>query len=149
MILRAAEEDLAALVVLEQALFGVDAWSESSLAEELTAPGHLLVVANNDVGAVVGYACTLTVGEVADLLRIGVASDHRRQGIASGLLGHVEKSAVEGGVRRILLEVSADNVSAVAFYRAHQFVTIDRREAYYKDGVAALVMERALDGSVA
>lgn len=144
MILRAAAEDVSVLARLEKALFGDEAWSETSVQAELAAPGRLVLVANNDVGAVVGFAVTLTVGDVADLLRIGVATDHQRQGIASDLLDACVKAASADGVRRVMLEVSATNAIAIEFYRAHQFVTIDRRIAYYRDGSDAIVMQRLL-----
>lgn len=143
MILQAAKEDLSAVVRMERALFGAEAWSEESVAAELLAPGHLMLVANDDVGAVVGYAAMLVVDGAADLLRIGVAPEHQRQGVASDLLHEVLRAARAEGATRILLEVSALNTPAVEFYRVHQFVTIDRRTAYYRDGSDALVMERA------
>lgn len=144
MILRATTEDLSALVRLETDLFGADAWSEASLLPELTAPGRLVLVLTGEVGSVVGYAVTLVVGDVADLLRIGVHPAHRRQGLASDLLEEARREAARDGATRMLLEVSADNVAAIEFYRAHQFVTIDRRPAYYRDGTDALIMQRPL-----
>ena len=144
MILEAAEEDLSAVLQIERSLFGPDAWSEESVASELVSDGHLMLVANDDVGAIVGYAVTMVVGDVVDLLRIGVAREHQRRGIASDLLDEVVRAARADGATRMLLEVSAVNVAAVEFYRVHQFVTIDRRTSYYRDGSDALVMERLL-----
>lgn len=144
MILRAADEDLSAVLQIERSLFGSEAWSEQSMAAELVSPGHLMLVANDDVGAVVGYAATLVSGDVADLLRIGVAVEYQRQGIASDLLDECVRAVRAEGATRLLLEVSSSNAGAVEFYRAHQFVTIDRRASYYRDGSDALVMERLL-----
>lgn len=144
MILRAAAEDLTALVRLEQELFGADAWSEALIAAELDAPGRLTLVITNEIGAVSGYAATLVVGDVADLLRIGVDPGCQRQGLASDLLDKARAEAAREGATRMLLEVSAANATAIEFYRAHQFVTIDRRPAYYRDGTDAVVMHRPL-----
>jgi len=140
-ILRASEEDLAALVSLECDLFGRDAWSESSWIDELLAANRLVLVLTHDAGAVIGYAVTARVGEVVDLLRIGVAVQHQRKGLASELLAELLREARAEGVHRVLLEVSATNLAAVEFYRAHGFVTIDRRSAYYRNGADALVMQ--------
>ena len=144
MILRAAAEDLSALVGLEAELFGADAWSEGSLVAELAGPGRLVLVLTSEVGAVVGYAVTLVVGDVADLLRIGVHPAHQRQGLASDLLDEARREAEREGATRMLLEVRAGNATAIEFYRSHQFVTIARRPAYYRDGTDALVMQRPL-----
>ncbi len=43
---------------------------------------------------------------------------------------------------RMLLEVSADNTAALAFYAAEGFVEIARRRRYYRDGSDAVVLER-------
>lgn len=144
MILRAAGEDLSALVRLEAELFGADAWSEASLSADLDTPGRLVLVVTSEVGAVVGYAVTLVVGDVADLLRIGVHPAHQRQGLASDLLDKLRGEAANEGAARMLLEVSAENPAAIEFYRVHQFVTINRRPAYYRDGTDALIMQRVL-----
>ena len=42
----------------------------------------------------------------------------------------------------MLLEVSAGNAGARAFYAAEGFVEIDRRRRYYRDGSDAVVMAR-------
>ena len=42
---------------------------------------------------------------------------------------------------RILLEVSATNDAALAFYASAGFVEIDRRRRYYRDGTDALVLQ--------
>ena len=49
----------------------------------------------------------------------------------------------------MLLEVSAANGSAIAFYTAEGFAEIDRRRRYYRDGSDALVLRRQLSGSPA
>ena len=46
------------------------------------------------------------------------------------------------GATRILLEVSADNAGALAFYEAEGFAEIDRRRRYYRDGSDAVVLAR-------
>ena len=44
----------------------------------------------------------------------------------------------------MLLEVSAANAAAVAFYDAQGFTRIDVRRRYYRDGSDALVLARPL-----
>ena len=48
------------------------------------------------------------------------------------------------GAERMLLEVSAANAAAVAFYDAQGFARIDVRRRYYRDGSDALVLARPL-----
>jgi ribosomal-protein-alanine acetyltransferase len=141
--IRTAEAaDVEAVAELERSVFGVDAWSPESVLEELTGPRRRAVVALD--GPVVGYAVTLLADDVLDLQRIAVAPDHRRSGIARRLLDTVRDAGRADGAHRMLLEVSAANVSALAFYAAEGFVQIDRRPRYYRDGSDALVLRAAL-----
>jgi len=128
----ATAADLDAVATLDEALFGDDAWSHASVAAEVSA-GRVLVA---DDDGVAGYVVTLHAGDVVDLMRIAVRSDRRRQGLAHALL-----AAASTG-HRMLLEVSERNAGAVAFYTAEGFTEIARRQRYYRDGSAAVVMQR-------
>jgi len=141
-VIRAASlADLPALTVLEQELFGADAWSEALLRQEIEGPGRRFVVADD----LSGYAVTMAAGDIVDLLRIGVRPEARRSGIASRLLE--ELLVGTEGASRMLLEVSVSNAPALGFYVARQFSVIDVRPHYYRDGSEALVMCRWLPGA--
>jgi ribosomal-protein-alanine acetyltransferase len=139
----ATAADVPALAALESDLFGVDAWSEASLAGEIDGPGRRAVVAVEG-DEVVGYVVTLAGGDLVDLLRIAVSPSHQRRGVAGRLLDEVVQAAAADGAGRMLLEVSAANAPALAFYAAADFVEIDRRRRYYRDGSDAVVMRRSL-----
>jgi ribosomal-protein-alanine N-acetyltransferase len=133
----ATRDDVDGLQALEERLFGVDAWSSGSVAEEV-GNGHVLVA--EDDGQVVGYVATRAAGDAVDLTRVGVVPDRRRGGLATRLLD-AALSAVPTA-QPVLLEVSAGNAGALAFYVAAGFVEIDRRRRYYRDGTDAVVMRR-------
>lgn len=141
MIRPATSSDLPALVDLETEMFGRDAWSERLLREEIEGPGRRFLV-TDELDA---YAVTMSAGDIVDLLRIGVRPEARRGGRASMLLHALLEDT--GGASRMLLEVGADNASAVGFYLAHRFSVIDERPHYYRDGSQALVMCRWLPGA--
>lgn len=138
----ARSEDVTAVAALEAELFGLDAWSADAVHEELTGGRRRAVVACD--GGLVGYAVTLCSGDVVDLQRIAVAPSRRRAGIASRLLAAVRATALAEGSQQMLLEVSADNDGALAFYAREGFVEIDRRQRYYRDGSDALVLRAPL-----
>ena len=137
--------DVAAVVALERELFGADAWNESLVRQEIEGPGRRFVVAEDGTGTIVGYAVTMTAGDIVDLLRIAVRPESRRSGIASQLLD--EALVDTDGASRMLLEVSVSNAPALGFYVARQFSVIDVRPHYYRDGSEALVMCRWLPGA--
>jgi ribosomal protein S18 acetylase RimI-like enzyme len=130
----ATTDDVGEVTALEDELFGPDAWSEASVREELTGSGRRSAVATAD-GVVVGYAVTARAGDLVDLHRIAVQPGLRRRGVARQLLA----ALAEG---ETLLEVSARNDGALAFYAAEGFTEITRRRRYYRDGSDAVVMRR-------
>jgi ribosomal protein S18 acetylase RimI-like enzyme len=137
--------DVGSVVMLEERLFGADAWSVESVEEELTGAGRLALVGCVDHD-VVGYVVTMEAGDAVDLLRIGVDPDWRRCGIAGVLLDlaleHARGAAVPP--EAVLLEVSDANAGAIAFYTAAGFTEIARRRGYYRDGTDAVVMRLPL-----
>ena len=97
-----------------------------------------------DVPDVVGHAVVSVVADISELQRIAVDSFHRREGLATQLLDEVVVLARDEGADRLLLEVREDNHGAIAFYAARDFVEIDRRPRYYRDGGTAVVMRRGV-----
>lgn len=136
MIRPAGPADVDLVAVLEQEIFGVEAWTPAMVAEELTGERRRAWIADD-----AGYAVTMQVDDVVDLQRIAVSPSRRRQGVARALL---ETVMAESTGDRMLLEVSATNSAAIAFYAAAGFVEIDRRRRYYKDGSDAIVMRASL-----
>ena len=141
----AGPRDADAVAGLEAVCLGEDAWSPGLVAEVVagTLPTvHAVVAVVSD--AVVGYAALSAVEDVSELQRLAVAPGHRRTGLATGLLARVLDLAADAGAARVLLEVREDNDGARAFYAAAGFVELARRARYYRDGAAAVVLERAV-----
>lgn len=135
------EGDVPGVVALESTVFGAEAWSETQVLDEFRTPTHTVVVAEED-GVVVGYGFLSEAGDVADLLRIAVAPDARRAGIATSLV-----QAMFDDVRsanRVMLEVASSNTGAHAFYAARGFAEISRRRSYYANGDDALILSAPL-----
>ena len=145
MIRTAVHADVRAVAALEAECLGQDAWSAWLIEQGVSGglPTVHYVVAEVD-GTVVGYAVASIVADIAELQRIAVAPDHRRTGVAARLLAAMVTRARAGRADRLLLEVREDNVGAQAFYGRHEFVEIDRRARYYRDGASAIVMLRDL-----
>lgn len=142
MIRPAAPVDLDALVALERACFGTEAWSAGLVAGELAAADRVVLV--HDAGGVDAYGTIGVVADVADLHRIATLPAARGRGVARALLADLLDAAAERGAERMLLEVVATNAPARRLYDAAGFTTIATRRRYYASGADALVMERAL-----
>jgi ribosomal-protein-alanine N-acetyltransferase len=141
----AGSADVTAVTRLEDDCLGPDAWSEGLVREGILGRLPTVTYLVAEVGAeVVGHAVTSSAGDIAELQRIAVAPDHRRQGIAAALLASVVDAARRTAADRLLLEVREDNRAALAFYADQGFVEIDRRPRYYADGAPAIVMRLLL-----
>jgi [ribosomal protein S18]-alanine N-acetyltransferase len=139
--------DLDAVAELELTCLGADAWSRGLVEQGIAAalPTVSYLVAEVD-GVVVGHAVVSAAGKDAELQRIAVDGAYRRRGLAGELLTAVESRAAADGATRLLLEVREDNATAAAFYESRGFVEVGRRRGYYRDGAAAVVLGKEVDG---
>ncbi len=134
--------DLAAVAVLEDDLFGEEAWSPEMLASELTElPGRCYLVAE-DGGELAGYGgLFMPGGGPSDVLTLAVARHRWGEGIGSLLLNALIAEAARGGCTEVFLEVRVDNDRAQQLYLRRGFTRIGLRRGYYQpSGTDALVM---------
>ena len=121
-------------------------WSRRNFEDALAAHYSAWVLRIGDVLA--GFCVAMPTPDDVHLLVIAVATDYRRQGLASKLLTQVDQLARQRGVPRVLLEVRPSNTKAQAFYAKQGFTEIGRRKGYYPAGKGeredALVLARKL-----
>lgn len=91
-----------------------------------------------------GFAVMRFGDEHAHLALLCVDSGRQRRGIGSRLTEWLVKSAQVAGIVSIELEVRADNLAALAFYRRLAFSETQLVPGYYSDQIAARRMVRAL-----
>lgn len=149
MILRSAHDgDLDALVALDARVFENQAWSRDSLRDELdqlTATRSVLVA--EELGRIVGYVVLMVIGGTADLTRIAVEPDHRRNGLGRELVDEALSEAASRGCDQVMLEVAADNDAATRLYVDRGFHEVARRERYYPGDVDAVVLRKLIVGA--
>ena len=94
----------------------------------------------------VGYLLATIILDEAEILSIAVSSDHQNCGRGAGLLGYFFAYIDAQDVKTALLEVAADNVSALTLYNRHGFAEFGRRPSYYKrsDGDCDAIMMKWL-----
>jgi [ribosomal protein S18]-alanine N-acetyltransferase len=136
--------DLDAVLALEYALFGEEAWSRQMLEGELAEqPRSRYYLVAADDGAIAGYAGLMVAGAQADVLTLAVAVERWGLGIGSALLEALLAEAARRGCTEVFLEVRTDNDRAQRLYRRYGFTQIGIRKGYYQpSGADALVMRR-------
>lgn len=131
-------EYIKAVAEIERACFS-SPWDEAALEAELNNPcSHLYVALDGEKAA--GYAAVYCVCGEADIARVAVLSEYRRQGIATELL---LKSFAENGADCAFLDVRESNAAAINLYESLGFQRIGVRNNYYSDPTEnAILMKR-------
>ena len=125
-------ENLSDLIALEKNCFK-NQWTRKQYLEEMKARKNLII------GAYLGLesnsklvaALTARYEKIIDecwLLKIMTHPSCQGRGVANLLLGQLEKLQ---GCSKILLEVNANNKSAIALYRKNSYKIIAKRPGYY------------------
>ncbi len=141
----ARQDDLEALVALEERCFEIDRLSRRSFRHFLASPTAICLVAELD-GRLQGYALVLLHGRtaLARLYSMAVAPEAQRQGLGKTLLLAAEAAALDRGAAIMRLEVRPDNHAAQALYSTVGYVSFGVYSDFYEDDSDALRMEHVL-----
>ena len=131
---------------LESLAMGTDAWNESLVAGELGQRDRTWWIAETQ-GTLVGYAGGLVVDGDLQILKVAVAPEWRRHGIARELVVRLCEDARNLGASTCSLEVRAGNASAQAFYESLGLASVGTRPRYYSDREDAVIMQGPLAGA--
>ena len=120
----------------ERALNGF--WTVQQWRRELEDPRRLcLGLVKNQ--RLLGVACGWLVVDELHITVVAVDPDERQRGHGRCLLLALLQRARQDGAAHATLEVSDDNIAALALYNRAGFRTAGRREDYYRDGSDALI----------
>ncbi len=92
-----------------------------------------------------GFICHSSVSPEAEIHKIAVHPQYRRQGIGLYLLGHALEKLKENHVEKVFLEVREKNISAQKLYEKQDFIRVNVRKAYYSDGESAWIYQCKLN----
>lgn len=92
----------------------------------------------------VGFILSRLIGDEAEILSVAMAPASRGRGFARPLLDLHLRRLAGLGARAVFLEVDEHNVAACRLYRRAGFAEVGRRQGYYDNGAAALVLRRDL-----
>ncbi len=118
-------------------------WSEADIQILLEKPSvSALLILSGGVPA--GFVLAQCGADEAEILNISVAPAARRMGLGSQLIISLSQQLRDSGIRKLFLEVAADNRPARSLYRALGFEETGRRAGYYRraGGAVDAVMMR-------
>ena len=131
-IIKMNESHVAQVAELEKICFGSAAWSEKSVASELTNALAFWLVAV-DGGRVAGYVGSQTVCDETDMMNVAVHPDFRRQGIGEKLVEQLVTELKSIGSHALMLEVRVSNAPAIGLYEKMGFLQVGLRKNYYRN----------------
>ena len=124
-------EDAAAIAEMEHQIFS-DAWSEKSVLDTMNQKNAVCLTAEK-AGRIIGYVLSYTAADEAEIARIAVAEEFRRQGTARAILRELENVCSSKGVKKLLLDVRDSNREARAFYTDMGFQEDGIRRRFYEN----------------
>lgn len=120
--------DLDAVTLMEQEIHAYP-WTLGNFKDALDA-GYVCKVCESE-GDVAGYLVLMPALDEMELLDIGIAAAHQRQGWGRKLLHEALGIARQRNMVRMLLEVRPTNIAALRLYERAGFSEIGRRRGYY------------------
>lgn len=140
-------EDSAAVAEMEQQIFS-DPWSEKSVMETVQQKQSVCFAAEK-AGHILGYLLVYHAADEAEIARIAVQKEARRQGAAGKLMQALEHYCEEHKMEKLLLDVRESNEAARSFYTKNGFVEDSIRQGFYTNpSEDAVLMSRQLGADV-
>lgn len=124
-------EEAAAVAEIEHQTFP-DKWSERAVLDTLENGQTICLVAEK-AGKLIGYLFAYAAADEADIARVAVLKESRKQGVGSELLKELGRISTERGIHKLLLDVRRSNGGAKAFYIKHGFREDGVRSGFYVD----------------
>ena len=121
----------------------ISLWSKKQWANELKKEGiKVFGLLLSDF--IIGICVFHVVLDEAQINFFVVNQKYRKNGFGSYLMKYLIKQCEQLKIKKLFLEVSHTNTTAVIFYRRFNFSTVVIRSNYYKDGSDALLKEKKL-----
>jgi ribosomal-protein-alanine N-acetyltransferase len=131
-LLWAGPDQAGAVAALHVQLFDPP-WDEAGIRALLDHPASTAFVAMvGNPKMAVGFVMGQLAADEAEILSIGVAKAWQRKGIGRRLVDGLVRAVARAEVKRVFLEVAADDAAALALYRRLGFTETGRRKGYYE-----------------
>jgi ribosomal protein S18 acetylase RimI-like enzyme len=118
--------------------------SAFSLIAEHKTTGNRLADDTSDDLSIIGFLIADLGTTAGHIITIDVRAEARGNGVGSVLLDTAEKHLRSASRRIVRLETAVDNLTALNFYKKHDYSVVKTMPRYYSNGVDALVLEKDL-----
>jgi [ribosomal protein S18]-alanine N-acetyltransferase len=133
--------DMPAILSIEAASFGQDAWKVDEFMGLLDYDDTVFLVAAKQ-DSLIGYCCGILDDNEGYIASIAVGPNVRQAGIGTALLNAVCQQLAEQGGTSAALHVRVSNEAAVQLYKKLGFLVEATIPNYYEDDEAAYYMAR-------
>ena len=141
------KEDLPAISLIEASSYP-EPWSmkafETEFLKNADNKNIFLVAYDGAEDKIAGYVMGDRISGFIGILNLAVSSEYRNKGIALELMKALEREAFQAGFMHLTLEVREDNAPAVRLYKKLGYAVKGKREKYYENKIAALLMWKTL-----
>ena len=121
----------------------ISLWSKKQWTNEFKKEGTKIFGLSIE-NVVIGICVIQFVLDEAHINYFVVIQKYRKKGFGSYFMSSLIKKFKELNIKKLLLEVSHNNLIAENFYNRFDFHTVGTRQNYYKDGSNALLKEKKL-----
>jgi [ribosomal protein S18]-alanine N-acetyltransferase len=139
-------DDVTSLTEIEKTIFQYDVISKKQIRHLIKSETALVVKAALYTTAIIGYLVLLRRrnSKVLRIYSLGVLPDYRNLGVGKQLLQKAEELSDNLNCECLQLEIQVQNKSALLFYLAAGYSLYGRKDGYYTDGSAALLLRKQL-----
>lgn len=136
-------EDARAIVEIQRTALQSAQWQTADYEHLSRQNGGMVLVAEPyDTHVPIGFLAARVIGEEAELYNLAVAGQHRRRGVAKGLVQEFHRRLAAEGVLQVTGEARASNAPALSLYRSFGYVECGVRRNYYpNDGEDAVLLQ--------
>jgi [ribosomal protein S18]-alanine N-acetyltransferase len=139
--------DLKRVVEIEETSFD-DPYPPNILRDIFNLGAGFLVAQHDNI--ILGYIIFwIRFEDEGHIISLAVDKDYRRQNVGKKLVEMVTEIFKKFDMKNIKLEVRAENIGAIDFYRSTGFKEEKLIPGYYEDGEDAVVMNLPLNDSAA
>lgn len=134
-------EDLPRVLEIEMACF-TDPWSAQSFLDSLGETSAYLVVHEDLMGKITGYACLYTAFDEGEIVNVAVDPKERQKGYGAQLVQDLLHEGKKLGAKQFFLEVRKGNTAGRILYTRLGFAECGVRKGFYENPKEDAVLMR-------